>query len=154
MASPPRPTATITIRRFIPAVPGDPIDQDCDGRPKPFPPIGAGVTLFWSYTTGQPFYTRITSASVRAAPAGSMITLRCMGRGCPFKKKTLSARRARRRVALTKLFQHSKLRPGTRVTIGVTKPATIGIQAVVKIRRGAPHRMDLCLPPRGRPVPC
>jgi hypothetical protein len=91
---------------------------------------------------------------VGPVPAGSTITLRCSGRGCPFPKKTVKVPRAKRRIALTKLFQHRKLRPGAKVTVEVTKPATIGVESIVKIRRGAPKRTDLCAPPNGEPAPC
>ena len=79
---------------------------------------------------------RVTLLQVRAA-AGAAVLVRCEGRGCP--RRRWSARPGR--IGALERF----LRAGTRITIRVAQPGTIGKHVRFVIRDGkAPFRRDAC----------
>jgi PKD repeat protein len=89
------------------------------------------------------------------APQGATVTVRCRGRGCPFKASKRSARTARR-VRIRQL-ERRLLRAGSFIRIYVTKPGSIGKYTSIRIRRSKPpRRADRCLMPdqSTKPVRC
>ena len=98
--------------------------------------------------------TRFRVLSVNA-PSGSTVTVRCRGRGCPFKASKRSAK-VSRQVRIRKL-ERRLLRAGSSIRIFVTKPGTIGKYTSIRIRGGKPpRRSDRCLMPENntKPVKC
>jgi PKD repeat protein len=98
--------------------------------------------------------TRFRVLSV-SAPAGATVTVRCKGRGCPFKASSRSAT-ASRQVRIRKL-ERRLLRAGATIKIFVTKPGSIGKYTSIRIRGGKPpRRSDRCLMPDSntKPVKC
>jgi PKD repeat protein len=98
--------------------------------------------------------TRFRVLSV-SAPAGATVTVRCRGRGCPFKASSRSAT-ASRQVRIRKL-ERRLLRAGASIRIFVTKPGAIGKYTSIRIRGGKPpRRSDRCLMPDNntKPVKC
>jgi PKD domain-containing protein len=84
------------------------------------------------------------------APRGAKVSIRCRGRGCPFRKQVRPASLVR----IKKLER--VLRAGAVVKVYVTQRDRIGKYTRVKIRAGkAPARIDMCLAPNSwRPVHC
>jgi hypothetical protein len=87
---------------------------------------------------------RITLLEVRGAPHVARVTVRCTGRGCPF--------RSRRRTATTGRVRLSKwprvLVAGARIEVLVRAPNVIGKYTAFRIRAGkGPLRTDRCLRP-------
>jgi PKD repeat protein len=102
--------------------------------------------------------TRSTARGVRVlrlgvqAPQGSRVTVRCRGRGCP---KRNAVRVARTPQALRFRAVQRRLRAGAMLEVAVTAPGRIGKYTRFRVRRGRPpSRVDLCLPPGGRPTAC
>jgi hypothetical protein len=98
--------------------------------------------------------TRFRVLSVNA-PQGATVTVRCKGRGCPFKASSRSATAARQ-VRIRKL-ERRLLRAGSSIKIFVTKPGSIGKYTSIRIRGGKPpRRSDRCLMPDSntKPVKC
>jgi PKD repeat protein len=98
--------------------------------------------------------TRFRVLSVNA-PLGATVTVRCRGRGCPFKASTRSAT-ASKQVRIRKLEQRL-LRAGASIRIFVTKPGSIGKYTSIRVRQGKPpRRSDRCLMPDSntKPVKC
>jgi PKD repeat protein len=98
--------------------------------------------------------TRFRVLSV-SAPAGATVTVRCKGRGCPFKASSRSAT-ASRQLRIRKL-ERRLLRSGATIKIFVTKPGSIGKYTSIRIRGGKPpRRSDRCLMPDSntKPVKC
>jgi PKD repeat protein len=99
-----------------------------------------------------PHGARITLVEVRGAPRGARVTVRCTGRGCPF--------RSRRRVAETGRVRLSKfarvLAAGARIEVFVRAPGVIGRYVGFRIRAGKrPVRTDRCLlPGASEPTRC
>jgi hypothetical protein len=95
---------------------------------------------------------RITLVEVRGGPHGARVTVRCTGRGCPF--------RTRRRVAETGRVRLSNftrvLAAGARVEVFVRAPGVIGRYVAWRIRAGKrPVRTDRCLlPGASEPTRC
>jgi plastocyanin len=99
-------------------------------------------------------------------PSGALLTVRCRGRGCPFRRLTRAASlgpdRWRDPVAHTartvrvRRLERRLLRVGARIRIYVTKRDEIGKYTSFRIRRGkAPARVDRCLVPGAPgPLPC
>jgi PKD repeat protein len=94
----------------------------------------------------------IKRLSVRA-PYGSTVSVRCRGRGCPFRRATRTlalagrAKTPSKTVTIRKLARRL-LRGGASVKVLVTRQGEIGKYTRFKIRRGkAPLRTDLCLAP-------
>ena len=85
------------------------------------------------------------------APAGSRISVRCTGRGCPFKKQVRSlpaAAGALGAVSFRVRRLERLLLPGVRVRVYVTKHGTIGKYTKLRFRAGKPPvRTDQCLMP-------
>jgi PKD repeat protein len=103
----------------------------------PFPTVRlVGVVL--------PTGARITLVEVRGGPRGARVTVRCTGKGCPF--------RSRRRVAETGRVRLSDftrvLAAGARIQVFVRAPGVIGKYVGFRIRAGKrPLRTDRCLMP-------
>ena len=98
--------------------------------------------------------TRFRVLSV-SAPSGSTVTVRCKGRGCPFKASKRSAK-VSRQVRIRKL-ERRLLHAGASIRIFVTKPGAIGKYTSIRIRKGKPpRRSDRCLMPEDntKPVRC
>jgi hypothetical protein len=79
-------------------------------------------------------FTRVRRLFLRALPAGARVQLRCRGRRCAFKRRSLATRAgtadAGRRLARV------KLRPGTVLTLRITAPGAPVQVLRYKIRRG------------------
>ncbi len=97
------------------------------------------------------------------APIGAKVTVRCSGRGCPFKKSSRIARPPKKSsskatVALVRFrrMERRLLRGGTTVAVSVTRAGWVGKYTRWTIRKSKPpKRRDLCLPPgTSTPVTC
>jgi PKD repeat protein len=98
--------------------------------------------------------TRFRVVSVNA-PVGASVTVRCQGRGCPFKASTRSAKASR--VMRIRKLEQRLLRAGALIRIFVTKPGAIGKYTSIRVRSGKPpRRSDRCLMPDNskKPVKC
>jgi PKD repeat protein len=98
------------------------------------------------------------------APPGTVVKVRCGGRGCPFKLvlQTISARLvAGRGLPPTRLLRIRRLegrllRPGVTLRLFVTRPDAVGKYTRFRILKDKPpSRRDMCLVPgSGRPLAC
>jgi hypothetical protein len=104
---------------------------------KPFPTVRlVGV----AFARG----TRISLLDVRSVPRLACVTVRCGGRGCPFKTRRRAATTGRVRLPR---FRHL-LRPRARLQIFVRAPGVIGKYTAFRIRAAKrPVRTDRCLMP-------
>jgi hypothetical protein len=97
--------------------------------------------------------SRVRLLSVRAQP-GSVVRVRCHGRGCPVSRARARVRSAGRPVRIHAFERH--LRAGTLLQVVVTKAHEIGKYTRFLIRAGAPPaRRDSCAGPISHlPLPC
>jgi hypothetical protein len=96
-------------------------------------------------------------------PSGASLTVRCRGRGCPFRRLNRAAGLGQgspvaQAAALVRVrrLERRLLRAGTTIRIFITKPNEIGKYTRFRIRRGrSPSRVDRCLVPGAqRPLRC
>ena len=103
---------------------GNLVDENCDRRVSPWVAVAAAVTNQWALDGSR---TLLRSLVVRLAPKGAAVTLSCSGRTCPFKNtRRRTVARDLAPVSFTSLFRRARLRAGTRLTVRVTAPETIG----------------------------
>jgi hypothetical protein len=127
---------------------GNGVDEDCDGADSSPPRaalsvVSAKVIARWLAGAR----TRVRQQQVKPIVAGTSVVLRCTGRGCPFKRRTLTPK-AGASAELTRLFEKRKLRPGTLIEVRVLRPGLIGRVVRYRIRRSKrPAAQTMCLVP-------
>lgn len=106
----------------------------------------------WTVTVGQS--TAAHHFPVQPVPKGSKLKLACHGRGCPFGSRSLKAKQTH--VTLTGLFGSAQMKPGTKVTLAITKNNFVGeIVSWVMQSAAVPSVTVRCLPPGShRAVKC
>jgi hypothetical protein len=133
-------------------IPGDGIDQNCDGHDAAAPPrkVNVRVTL----TSHPPkTYTQVAKLTAWSVPAGATITVSCTSKklGCRFSSKTASTKIAKT-LGLGKIVGRSltraKLRKGAKIEVRITSAGQIGTITRFTFRMGkTPTKATLCLPP-------
>lgn len=120
---------------------------DPDGCPKP---LGARFPDLWRVF---PASTQVLKLQVKA-PKGSMVRLRCKGRGCKVRRAHFKQRRATHN--LRRYLPRSRMLPvGTVLEIRVTAPRTLGTFLRLRIRGSAlPTRLDRCIASSGKLRKC
>lgn len=139
-------------------VPGDGIDQDCDGRDAALPVIDVGLRFGFDRPSRRG--TKITAFEVLRVPTGSSLVITCrttaqFPRKCPFSR--VSRRRGgSSTVKLTSIFKRRTLPVGTRIELTVSAPNFVAKVRRYTVRRtSAPRAQDFCLPPGVRtPAAC
>jgi hypothetical protein len=109
--------------------------------------LGAiSATMQWTFNY-TPQYTKVLALILNGAHQ-TMVTVRCAGRGCPFKSHAIRFGAARRcakhskhkcpppGLNLTGIFRSHQLGVGTRVTVAITRPSWTGKYYLFTIRSG------------------
>jgi Ca2+-binding RTX toxin-like protein len=119
-------------------IPGNTVDENCDGIAAPFPHINAAVTVS-AKRTG-----KLRSFTVGGVPAGATLTVTCKGSGCPktFKRKY----RAKASVNLLKVFAKAH-NPRLRVKLTAPLKTAQLVSVTIKGRRVTTTRR--CQSPNG-----
>jgi len=126
-----------------PELPGNGIDENCDGADAPGR-ITAAVTNAWAAGRRT---TRLVRLRVRDAPPGAAVRVSCRKRRCRFHGHDATAG-PNGSVSLTRLFKRRRLRVGTVVEVRITAPNTIGKVVRYKTRRRKlPRVRVLCVAP-------
>ena len=141
-------------------VPGNSVDENCDGQADPFPRVGAVVSAKFKIKRGR---TTVTSFSAVGVPARGSLLLTCKPpagkrnrRACPFTRISRSFPKETPEVDLLKSFRRRALPAGTVLEIQITAPSQIGrVTRYTTRKSGAPRKQNLCLPPGAtRPGAC
>ena len=143
------------IRPGTREIPGNAIDENCDGVRAPFPRVAAVIAANYVADEDE---TRFTRLRITEVPRGGKVRLRCSGprRACPFARRSLKVTRAGKADALVGRRRGLLFRAGALVEVSVTAPDAIG-----RVRRfrvlvdRVPRVQDLCLRPNAkRPHRC
>jgi hypothetical protein len=125
--------------------PCPPIAQPAPPPPPPPPPpaaIDAHIKHDW---TAYPRWSRNERLKVTGVPAGAAVELRCRGKGCPGKRRTIAVHNGAADVHRVLRGRH--LRVGDVLELHVTRADMIGKFMRFKIRRNrTPSSQVLCLP--------
>jgi len=104
---------------------GNNIDENCDGLAEPFPTLASGVLHNWSYTKRGTTFTLKTLKITQQFPKGWKVTIKCSGKKCPFRSKTLKASKVKKSassVLASLTSKQRKFRAGQTVEIWVSAP--------------------------------
>ena len=146
-----------TIRPGGPDVPGDGIDQNCNGSDEPFPPIKTEFRLrFEKATKG----TRIRVFELRRVPAGAKITVTCKSTKsprCVFKSRSVTLKTPRATYSARGSFGDRPLSEGSTIEAKVSSGKALGraIKIAIRKRGQNPKLTRSCLALDGKTtLPC
>ena len=130
-------------------VPGNAVDENCDGVRAELPVITASISHGWRTKRSRVTAERllITSGSV-----GLKVEFRCSGRHCPITRRTASKPSGGRLNVLNMIKRYrSRFRAGQTLELRVTAPDRIGkVMRYKLLRSRSPTSVTLCLPPGER----
>jgi hypothetical protein len=130
-------------------VPGDGIDQDCDGFDTPVPFVDYGLSATISKPKGKQRGIKFTRLVVTRLGSDRTVRVTCKsapaktGR-CPFKSATRKPNKAQQ-VSLTSLFKGRRLAPGAKVEFTVSAPKFNGRVRRFTVRATSLRSQELCL---------
>lgn len=139
-------------------IPGDGIDQDCDGFDTPVPFVDYGLSAKTLKPSRRQRGSGFRRLVVTRLAADRRVVVTCksararVGR-CPFRSATRRPRSGQ--VSLTALFKNRRLAPGARVEFRVTAPGHNGRVRRFTVRGASLRSQELCLvAPSTRPRRC
>ena len=130
-------------------VPGNDVDENCDGIRDALPVINASVSAGWSAKGSRVTAHRLL---ITSASAGLQVEFRCSGRRCPFTRRAFDRPAGGRFNVLSKIKRYrARFRAGQRLELRVMAPNRIG--KVVRyrlVRNNTPIQVTRCLEPGAR----
>jgi Putative metal-binding motif len=131
-------------------IPGDGIDQNCDGHDAAYPVLHNEIGHVLAYSPKQKRTVGFLSPFKVAGPlvSGMVVRLTCVGRGCPFSRQAVSVHREEHGgLLIGKQLVRQILAPGATVTVSVTLPAYVGEAVRFETRKHGKMRIEeLCVP--------
>jgi hypothetical protein len=110
---------------------------------------GDGIHFPRTATTPTPASGRERSRSPRTASTGSKLEIRCAGKGCPFKRKSVAFKSGKANV--TKLLKKARLRKRAVIEMRASAPGTMTkIWRLTSRAPKAPVTTTLCLKPAAK----
>jgi hypothetical protein len=136
-----------------PDIPGDGIDQNCDGHDALFPAVSSDVSMGVLFFRT---YTKVTSLVVTHAAKGMSIKLSCSGKGCPFKSKTVKVKKKTSKLKLVSLVRKAKFGNKAKLTVTVSESAHAAhvVTFTFKLRRPPSKRVECLQPGAKKPGSC
>jgi len=136
-------------------VPGNAIDENCDGIKAPFPQVIANATLATLFADR---YTRLKTLKVSDLEPGDSVTVSCTGHGCKRKmRSTTAVKKKTRTLDLSRTIRGAHLKKGATIEVRVSHPGFIAriIRFTIKRYHDVPVRTALCQAPDARkPTRC
>jgi hypothetical protein len=136
-------------------VPGNAIDENCDGIKAPFPQVIATATLATLFGDS---YTKVKALKVADLEAGDTVAVTCTGKGCKRSMRSTTAIKAKTRsLDLSKKIRGVHLKKGATIEVRISHPGFIArvIRFTIMRYHDLPGRTVLCQPPdASKPARC
>ncbi|WP_028067872.1 putative metal-binding motif-containing protein [Solirubrobacter soli] len=135
-------------------IPGNAVDENCDGIRDALPPIVANVSTNFHVSGTR---VRIDRLLITSGSPGLSVELRCSGPRCPVKRKAVTAPSGGRLNVLRAIKRYrGRFRAGQTIEVRVTAPDKIGKVIRYPLKRGrTPIARTLCLAPGAtKPTRC
>jgi hypothetical protein len=131
-------------------IPGDGIDQNCDGHDAAYPVLHNEIGHVLAYSPRQKRTVGFLAPFKIGGPlvGGMVVRLTCGGRGCPFSRQAVSVDKDEHGgLQVGKQLVRKILAPGAAVTIAVTRPEYVGEAVRFTTRKKGKMRIEeLCIP--------
>jgi RTX calcium-binding nonapeptide repeat (4 copies)/Putative metal-binding motif len=140
--------ANPAIGSRAPEIPGNAVDENCDGIAAPFPHVHATVAASFARHGSS---ARLRALTVRGIPAGATVKVTCAGTGCPKRsyRKTYGA--ATSRASLASALKDPTLRSGAELTVTISAARSTAAIFSFTIKHGhASASQPLCQSPTDR----
>jgi putative metal-binding protein len=129
-------------------VPGNAVDENCDGIRAGLPQLVANVTWGWRVHGSRVTIDRLL---ITSGPPDMAVEFRCSGHGCPLKRKVARPRGGRANVLTAVKRYRNRFRAGQTLEVRIASPDRIGKVVRYRLVRGrTPVGRTLCLPPGTR----
>jgi 6-phosphogluconolactonase (cycloisomerase 2 family) len=135
-----------TIRPNAREVPGNRVDENCDGLAPAYPVIGSGVSTRWTVKAGR--FT-LTQLSISRPPQGFKAKVTCRGKRCRFRTKALKGTAQRGVFNGLKSLNKSQrsFRPKQTLQVFISAPGWTTKVVRYQLKAGKiPTGVSLCLP--------
>jgi hypothetical protein len=131
-------------------IPGNKVDENCDGVAAPYPRVGASLSASWVFLRGG--QTRFTILLVRGVTKGDTVKLSCTGKGCSKRaNRTIKATKTPKRgqVNLITYVKTLALSRKAKLTVKVSRPGSVAriYSYTIQGKRTNPKKASKCLNP-------
>lgn len=136
-----------------PDKPHDGKDTDCKPGDAKWPKLRADAHWSWAAAASNALrLTRLTTTRVRAR---ARVEVRCHGRGCPFRRRTIRHAKRSRLNLLDRRLRRARLHRGVAVQVRVTSPGYVGRVETWRFGRAAVGSVERCVNPgTGKVIRC
>ncbi len=133
-----------------PEIVGNTVDENCDGSARAYEVIASRVSAVWDLGK----VTKMLDLIVYSARKGSTVTIRCKGRGCPFRgtKRVKVRKKAKQLSVVKKLGKRQRnFRKGAKLIVRLSAPGASPKETIYTIRpKKLPDRSEFCITDRRR----